>query len=173
VCTRSFSTSARKVPQMLTQEHHRQVCQDVLNQYEAEGDGFLECAITSDEMWCHHYGLESKWQSKEWWRVNSLLKKRSSGSSPQWVKRCALSCHRNFWEPDKPSALIATPWHWLRWGLKLPESDQRRKQLFSCNAIAMGPTPVWRPWSTLPTMAELCYHTHGIVQIWSLLTSIC
>ena len=50
---------------MLTQEHHRQVCQDVLNQYEAEGDGFLECAITSDEMWCHHYGLESKWQSME------------------------------------------------------------------------------------------------------------
>jgi hypothetical protein len=48
----------RWVPRMLTQEHkeHRmQVCQDLLNQYEAEGDSFLDCIITGDEMWCHHY----------------------------------------------------------------------------------------------------------------------
>jgi len=33
------------VPQMLTREqkeHHMQVCQDLLNQYEAEGNGFLD-----------------------------------------------------------------------------------------------------------------------------------
>jgi len=48
---------------MLTQEHKEhcvQVCQDQLNQYEAEGDSFLDCIITGDEMWCHHYELESK-----------------------------------------------------------------------------------------------------------------
>jgi len=41
---------------MLTQEHkeHRmQVCQ-VLNQYEAEGDSFLDRIITGDETWCQH-----------------------------------------------------------------------------------------------------------------------
>ena len=42
---------ARWIPRMLMQEHkeHRmQVCQDLLNQYEAEGDSFLDCIITSD-----------------------------------------------------------------------------------------------------------------------------
>ena len=54
---------ARWVPRMLTQEHkeHRmQVCQDLLNQYEAEGDSFLDRIITGDETWCHHYKPESK-----------------------------------------------------------------------------------------------------------------
>ena len=54
---------------MLTQEHkehHIQVCQDLLNQYKAEGDSFLDRIITGDETWCHHYELESKWQSMEW-----------------------------------------------------------------------------------------------------------
>jgi len=41
---------ARWVPRMLTQEHeHRmQVCQDLLNQYVAEGDNFLHRIITDD-----------------------------------------------------------------------------------------------------------------------------
>jgi hypothetical protein len=54
---------------MLTQEHkeHRmQVCQDVLNQYEAQGDSFLDCIITGDKTWCHHYEPKSKQQSIEW-----------------------------------------------------------------------------------------------------------
>jgi len=64
---------------MLTQEHkeHRmQVCQDLLNQYEVEGDSFLDRIITSDEMWCHHYEPESKRQSMEWRHVNSPPKKK-------------------------------------------------------------------------------------------------
>ena len=43
---------ARWVPRMLTQEHKEhpmQVCQDLLNQYEAEGDSFLDRIITGDE----------------------------------------------------------------------------------------------------------------------------
>lgn len=51
------------VPWVLTQEHkdHRlQVCQDLLNSYEAEGDIFLDRIITDDETWCHHYEPESK-----------------------------------------------------------------------------------------------------------------
>ena len=42
---------------MLTQEqkeHCMQVCQDLLNQYETEGDSFLDCIINDDETWCHH-----------------------------------------------------------------------------------------------------------------------
>jgi len=64
---------------MLTQEHkeHRmQVCQDLLNQYEGEGDSFLDCIITDDETWCHHYEPESKQQSMEWRHVNSPSKKK-------------------------------------------------------------------------------------------------
>jgi len=52
---------------MLTQEHehHLQVCQELLNQYEAEGDIFLDHIITGDKTWCHHYEPESKRQSME------------------------------------------------------------------------------------------------------------
>jgi histone-lysine N-methyltransferase SETMAR len=60
---------ARWVPQMLTQEHkdhQMQVCQDLLNHYEAEGDSFLDCIITSDEKWYQHYEPESKQQPMEW-----------------------------------------------------------------------------------------------------------
>jgi len=60
---------ARWVPRMLTQEHKEhcmQVCQGLLNQYEAEGDSFLDRIITGDKTWCHHYKPESKRQSMEW-----------------------------------------------------------------------------------------------------------
>ena len=60
---------ARWVPRILTQEHkeHRmQVCQDLLDQYETEGDSFLDRIITGDETWCHHYEPESKRQSMKW-----------------------------------------------------------------------------------------------------------
>ena len=70
---------ARWVPRMLTREHkgHRmQVCQDLLNQYEAEGDSFQDRIITGDETWCHHYELQSKRQSMEWRHVNSPTKKK-------------------------------------------------------------------------------------------------
>ena len=41
----------RWVSQMLTQEqkeHHTQVCQDPLNQYEVESDSDLDCIISGD-----------------------------------------------------------------------------------------------------------------------------
>jgi len=46
-------------------EHRMQVCQDLLNQCEAEGDGFLGSIIPADETWRHHYKPESKWQPME------------------------------------------------------------------------------------------------------------
>ena len=50
--------SARRVPQE-HKEHHLQVCRDLLNQYEAEGDSFMDIIITGDETWRHHYEPES------------------------------------------------------------------------------------------------------------------
>jgi len=47
-------------------EHHMQVCQELLNQYEAESDSFLDCIIAGDQTCCHHYEPESKRQSMEW-----------------------------------------------------------------------------------------------------------
>jgi len=35
------------------------VCQDLLNHYEAEGDSFLDCIITGDEIRYHCFELES------------------------------------------------------------------------------------------------------------------
>jgi len=57
-------------------EHHVQICQDLLNQYEAEGDSFLYLIITGGQRWCHQYKPKSKWQSKEQQRWNSPLKKK-------------------------------------------------------------------------------------------------
>ena len=74
---------------------------------------------------------------------------------------------------DKRSTLTATSRRWLSWRLEFPESGQRRIQPFSCNTTTPGPIPVWIPWSTLPIMGGLSYHTHCIVRIWPLLTSIC
>ena len=73
---------------------------------------------------------------------------------------------------DQPSTLTATSQHWLSSRLEFPESGQRRRQPFSCNTTP-GPILVWKPWSTLPILGGLSYHTHRIVQVWPLLTSIC
>ena len=54
---------ARWVPQMLTPEqkdHWVTVSQELLEQYKAEGNAFLDQTITVDETWCHYYKLESK-----------------------------------------------------------------------------------------------------------------
>ena len=54
--------SAMWIPLMLPQEekdHHAQVSQDMLNEYEAEGICYL-CCITSHKAWRHHYESDSK-----------------------------------------------------------------------------------------------------------------
>ena len=86
----------RWVLRMLTQEHKEhcmQVCQDLLNQYEAECHSFLDRNITGDEMWCHHYKPESKWQSMEWQHVNSPLKKKFKMLASAGKVMCTV-----FWE---------------------------------------------------------------------------
>jgi len=53
---------------MLTQEYKEQRIQgrqDLLNQYEGEGDSFLDRIITGDKMWSHHYKPQSQRQSME------------------------------------------------------------------------------------------------------------
>ena len=85
---------SRWVPRMLTQgheEHRMQVCQDLLNQYEAEGDSFLDRILTGDETWCHHYEPGSKRQSMEWRHVNSPSKKKFKTLPSAGEVICALS----------------------------------------------------------------------------------
>ena len=66
----SSNICVRQVTQMYSQEqkeHCMQVCQNLLNQYGAEGDSFLDHIITGDMKWCHHYKPESKhsaWSGK-------------------------------------------------------------------------------------------------------------
>ena len=70
----------RWVPRMLIREHKEhcvQVLWDLLNQYEAEGDSFLDHITTGDQICCHHYELESKQQSMEWRHVNSPSKNKT------------------------------------------------------------------------------------------------
>jgi hypothetical protein len=48
-----------------------EVYRDLLHQFEAEGDKFLDSIVTGDEMLCHQYKLESKRQSMEWRNLDS------------------------------------------------------------------------------------------------------
>ena len=70
---------ARWVPWIHTWEQKEQcvqVCEDLFNQYKAEGDNCLDLIINSDKMQCHHYKPYSKRQFTEWQHVNPTLKKR-------------------------------------------------------------------------------------------------
>jgi hypothetical protein len=70
-----------------------QVCQDLLNQYGAEGDSFLNCNITGNETWSHHYELESKLKYKEWRHVNSPSKKKFKMLPSAGKMKCTV-----FWD---------------------------------------------------------------------------
>ena len=57
---------ARWVPRMLIQkqkEHHIQVCHNLWNHYETEGNSSLDRIITSHETWCHHYKSNVKMEA--------------------------------------------------------------------------------------------------------------
>lgn len=87
---------ARRDPWMLThpqKEHSTQICQDLLNHYEAEGDCFPDCITSSNEMWYHH-----------WVRVKMAVcgvvtwthhQRKSSSINSQCVKWCTLSAAQN------------------------------------------------------------------------------
>jgi len=145
---------ARWVPRMLTQEHKEQriqVCHDLLKQYDAEGNSFLDRIITGDETWRHHYEPESKRQSVEWQHLNFPSKKKFKSLPSVGKVTCTVFRDRkggiilDFLEPGKPSTLTATLRRRLSWRLEFPESGQRRRQPFSCNTITPGPIPVLRP----------------------------
>jgi histone-lysine N-methyltransferase SETMAR len=71
-----------------------QVSQDLLNNYEAEGDSFLDRIITGDEMWCYHYEPESKWQSMEWQHANSPSEKKFKTQPPAGKVICTVFLDR-------------------------------------------------------------------------------
>ncbi|KYO21352.1 histone-lysine N-methyltransferase SETMAR [Alligator mississippiensis] len=60
---------ARWVPKQLTDVHKRQrveVCTQLLQHLQDEGEGFLSRIVTGDETWVHHYDPESKRQNMQW-----------------------------------------------------------------------------------------------------------
>lgn len=59
-----------------------QVCQDLLNQYDAEGDSSRDHIITKDKTWCHHYKPELKWQ---------FMKRQCGFSTNEKVQDTALN----------------------------------------------------------------------------------
>jgi len=73
--------AVRWVPRHLTEDRKRNrqhICSSLLEQYNREGDNFLNRIITEDETWVHRYEPETKRQSMQW-------KHTSSPSSKQFV----------------------------------------------------------------------------------------
>lgn len=106
------------ISRMFTQqqkEPHIQVCEELLNKYEAESSSFLDHIISSDKMCCHHHDPESKQQSVEWQYV--IIHQRSSRCSSQWVKQFLLffgiGKEQSWisWSLDRPQTLTATLQH--------------------------------------------------------------
>jgi transposase len=72
---------ARWVPRQLTTELKQSrldVCTQMLQRYESDGEQFLNSIITGDESWAHHYEPETKRQSMEWRHLGSLHQRSSS-----------------------------------------------------------------------------------------------
>ena len=47
------------------------VCQDLFQQYDSEGDDFLRRIVTGDETWIHQFEPENKRESMQWRHVKS------------------------------------------------------------------------------------------------------
>ena len=81
--------AARWMPKHLTEEHKRNrqhICSNFLQRYNREGDNFLNCIITGDETWVHHYEPETKRQSMQWKHTSSPSK--NSDLSPLLESLC-------------------------------------------------------------------------------------
>ena len=66
--------SARWVPRQLSAfDQHRRVegCTELKESFDREGQDFLDCIITCDKTWVHHFTLESKRASKQWMHADS------------------------------------------------------------------------------------------------------
>ncbi|KAK4884069.1 hypothetical protein RN001_000340 [Aquatica leii] len=142
---------ARWVPRMLTDEmkaNRKQICEQLLTRYEAEGDAFLHSIVTGDESWAHHYDPEMKRQSMEY---------RHKGSPNPKKFKAVLST---------PNDML-TPLHIYSNGCV---GFVQTKCLF-CNMITLGLTQVrervqhWRSFGFMT-----CYLIHLIAQILRLVT---
>lgn len=70
---------ARWVPRQLTDELKQtrlDVCTQLLQRYQSEGNAFMESIITGDESWVHHYEPETKRQSMQWQHLGSPSPKK-------------------------------------------------------------------------------------------------
>jgi histone-lysine N-methyltransferase SETMAR len=67
--------------------------QDLLHQFGAEGDTFLDSIVTGDETWCHHYEPDSKRQSMEWRHPDSTRKMEFRTLISEWKVMCTV-----FWD---------------------------------------------------------------------------
>jgi len=167
--------------QMFTQEqkeHCMQVCEDILNQYKAEGDSFLNLITVGDETWCHHYEPYSKRKSVERWYVNSLLKKFKIQPSVGkvicivfWDMKGAILL--DFLELRKTISFYCCIAMLTKLKVSAFRVKPEKKSAFLLQHDSSRPIAVWRPWSTSPVLAELFYHTNHILWIWCFLISIC
>ena len=65
---------ARWVPRQLTDDNKEtrfNICAELFERYDHEGDGFLHRIVTGDETWIHQFEPESKRQSMQWRHVIS------------------------------------------------------------------------------------------------------
>jgi hypothetical protein len=73
------------MPQFLTPEMKQNcvvACQTLLDQYERDGEAFLDRIVTTDESWVHHYAPANKQSSMEWRHTESPRPRKVRVQSP-------------------------------------------------------------------------------------------
>ena len=115
------------------------------------------------------------------WIITTLLVTRPGVTATSWCQN-GSPWGSNIWIPHqrkkfkiKPSeSKVMCTVSWDRKWVILLGSPKPGQPINSDNYITMANTiPVWRLWSTLPTLAGLAYHTQYIVWIWHFLIFIC
>ena len=70
---------ARWVPRQLTdqlKQSRLDICKQMMQRCESEGDEFMNSIVTGDESWAHHYEPETKRQSMQWRHLGSPSPKK-------------------------------------------------------------------------------------------------
>jgi len=137
------------VPRHLTEEHKRNrqhICSSLLEQYNREGDSFLNRIITGDETWVHHYEPETKRQSMQWKHTSSPSSKKFK-SQPSAGKLLLTV----FWDSQGPilehymekrvTVTSVNNSNMLRNELRPAIRSKRRERLTQCSAVTRQCTP--------------------------------
>ena len=138
-------------------ERRVDACQELVRQYEADGEAVLQHVVTGDESWVHFYEPERKQQSMEWRHTSSPKPKKV-----QTQRSAGKVMLTFFWDYNGPilkqymprgsTVTSATYWNLLRENMK-PAVHQKRRRLLTTGVCLLHDNA--RPHTTTTTVSSI------------------